>query len=376
VKVHRREFLLRSLSAASVALAGGCVSAPATRSVYNVLQQRRGADDSLVGSIAIVVNDDSTEVIPIGNSGVTDVELDSDAVFEIASITKVLTALLLVEMSSRGEVRLDDPVAKYLPPSVKLNERSRPITLLDLASYTSGLPYMPSNLPTNWWALRNPLGDYTEEKLYAFLSSYTPIHEPGTRYEYSNLGFGLLGHALARSAGKSYEVLLSERVCAPLGLRHTRITFSPEMKSHLVQGHDLQLKPTPLWDFSSLEGAGSVRASAKDLTEFLKVCMGFKQTPLGDSLTRLRQTRTHTRLPGTDAALGWFISSNESEEIVWKTGLTGGCSTFLGFSTRHRRGAVLLSNFVPLPLGAGTIELGMKLINPEFSPGNLMLFYR
>jgi hypothetical protein len=81
-------------------------------------------------------------------------------------------------------------------------------------------------------------------------------------------------------------------------------------------------------------------------------------------------------LPGTDAALGWFISSNESDEIVWKTGLTGGCSTFLGFSTRYRRGALLLSNFAPLPVGAGTIELGMKLINPKFNPGDLMLFYR
>jgi CubicO group peptidase (beta-lactamase class C family) len=148
------------------------------------------------------------------------------------------------------------------------------------------------------------------------------------------------------------------------------------MKRHLVQSHDVQLQPTPLWDFSSLEGAGSVRASANDLTEFLKICMGFKQTRLRDSLTRLLETRTHTRLPGTDAALGWFISSNESEEIVWKTGLTGGCSTFLGFSTRNRRGALLLSNFAPLPVGAGTIELGMKLINPEYRPGDLTLFYR
>jgi len=201
--MRRRDFLLGSLSAGTVALASGCTSAPATRSIHTVLQQRRGANDRVAGSIAIVVDDDGTQIVPVGSSGKTDVELDGDAVFEIASITKVLTALLLVEMSSRDEVRLDDPVMKYLPPSVKLNERSRPITLLDLASYTSGLPYMPGNLPTNWWALPNPLGDYTEEKLYALLSSYTPIHEPGTRYEYSNLGFGLLGHALARSAGRS-----------------------------------------------------------------------------------------------------------------------------------------------------------------------------
>jgi len=374
--LHRRDFLLGSLGAGTIALASGCISAPATRSIHTVLQQRKGADDGVAGSIAIVVDDDSTRMVSVGTSGVTEVALDGDSVFEIASITKVLTALMLVEMSSRDEVRLDDPVAKYLPTSVKLKVRGRPITLLDLANYTSGLPYMPNNIAANWWALPNPLGNYTEEKLYEFLSSYTPIYEPGTRYEYSNLGFGLLGHALERSAAKSYEDLLNERVCAPLGLCHMRVTLSTEMKRHLVQPHGLQLQPTPLWDFSSLAGAGSVRASANDLTEFLKVCMGLKQTPFRNSLARLLQTRTPTRLPGTDAALGWFISSNKKEEIVWKTGLTGGCSTFIGFSTRNRRGALLLCNFVPLPLGAGTIELGMQLVNSNFSPGDLSLFYR
>ena len=100
-------------------------------------------------------------------------------------------------------------------------------------------------MPPKWWTLPNPMVDYTEGKLYEFLSSYVPEYEPGTRYEYANLGFGLFGVALARRAGKSYEELLIERVCNPLGLSHTRITLSADMRRHLVQPHDLELKPTP-----------------------------------------------------------------------------------------------------------------------------------
>ena len=256
-----------------------------------------------------------------------------------------------------------------------LNERGRPITLLDLATYTSGLPNMPGNLPPNWYAHPNPLGDYTEAKLYEFLSSYVPKYEPGTHYGYANLGFGLLGNALAHRAGKSYEELLIERVCDPLGLAHTRITLSGDMQKHLAQGHDLDLKPTQLWDMPAMPGAGTVRSNAKDLTVFLKACMGLAQTPLSASLARLLETRRPTSLAGTDAGLGWFITSDEKEEIVWKSGLSGGCNTFIGFSTQRRRGALVLSNFLWRPIDEGTINIGMKLINPDFHPGDFNALY-
>jgi serine-type D-Ala-D-Ala carboxypeptidase/endopeptidase len=291
------------------------------------------------------------------------------------SITKVLTALVLADMVGRGEVAFDDPVAKYLPGSVRLTVRGRPITLFDLATYTSGLPNMPGNLPPNWYARPDPLGDYTDAKLFEFLSSYVPEYEPGAHYRYANLGFGLLGNALAHRAGKTYEELLVERVCDPLGLDHTRITLTADMRQRLAQGHDLDAKPTPLWNFPALPGAGTVRTNAEDLTVFLKACMGLKRTPFGASLERLRKTRRPTTLAGTETGLGWYVTSDEEGEIVWKSGLSGGCNTYVGFSPRRRRGAIVLSNFLWRPIDTGTINLGMKLIDPDFQPRDFGALY-
>lgn len=372
--LHRRNFLAGTLGAGMIAL-GGCATLRRTDPVQAVLEQTVGPRGAVAGMVAVVVDDAGTRMTSHGSSGVPDLPLDGSAVFEIMSITKVLTALLLVDMVARGEVAFDDPVAKHLPSAVTLRERGGPITLLDLATYTSGLPNMPSNLPPNWYANPDPLGDYTERQLYEFLASHVPEHEPGTHYEYANLGFGLLGNALAHRAGRSYEELLIERICDPLGLDHTRITLTPDMQRHLVQGHDLDLKPTQLWNFPAMPGAGTVRTSVDDLTVFLKACMGLMQTPLSSSIARLQETRRPTPLAGTEAALGWFISSNEPDQIVWKSGLSGGCNTFIGFSTRRRRGVLVFSNFLWRPIDEGTIGLGMRLINPDFDVGDTGQIY-
>lgn len=292
--------------------------------------------------------------------------LNGGTVFEIGSITKILTALLLADMAARGEVGLDDPVAQYLPPSAKLDVRGRPITLLDLATYSSGLPNMPGNLPPRWWANPSPFADYTKDNLYAFLSDSTPAYEPGRHYAYANLGFALLGIALARHRGESYERLLIERLCKPLQLNHTRITPTQDMHEHLAQGHNPDsLKSVPRWECLALPEMGAVLSTASDLTKLLKACMGLIRSPLDAAFARLLQTRRPTTVPGTRVGLGWFISSNNTEEIVWKSGLTGGFSSFIGFSRRNHRGAILLSN------GGYTAGAGIRLINRELDPGDL-----
>jgi D-alanyl-D-alanine-carboxypeptidase/D-alanyl-D-alanine-endopeptidase len=366
--LDRRDFLLGSVGAGLATLGVGCTTAPETRAIRAKLKQTVGSNGEVAGMIALTVDEAGTHMTTFGSSGVPGVALDEDAIIEIMSITKVLTALMLVDMVQRGEVAFDDPVAKHLPSSLKLHERGRPITLLDLASYTSGLPSMPDNLPPNWWNNPDLLGSYTEDKLFEFLSSHVPKYEPGTRYEYANLGFGLLGIALARRAGKSYEDLLIERVCNPLGLSRTRVVLSDDMRRHLVQPHDIELKPRPHSNFGAMAGAAVVRSSARDLTVLLKACLGLRQTPLNAAFARLVETRTPTPVAGTQAGLGWFITSAEDDEIVWKTGLSGGCNTFIGFSTRSRRGAIVLSNFLWKPVDVGTTNLGIRLIDRNFQP--------
>src|SRR5687767_11534886 len=140
---------------------------------------------------------------------------DSAGVFEIGSITKVFTTSLLQDMVDRGEVRLGDAVSQYLPKSVKVPARGgHEITLLDLATQSSGLPRMPKNFTPR--DSMNPYADYSVQQLYTFLSGYELTRDPGAEYEYSNLGMGLLGHALALKGRASYEELLRRRILAPL----------------------------------------------------------------------------------------------------------------------------------------------------------------
>jgi len=296
-------------------------------------------------------------------------------VFEIMSNTKVLTSLLLADMETRGEVSFSDPVAKYLPASVKMREHGGPITLLDLATYTSGLPNMPGNLPPMWWASAAPMREYTQEKLFEFLASYEPVHSPGTHYEYANLGFGLLGIALANRAGVSYEELLIKRICGPLGMSQTRINPTSKMSRHLVQGHDLDMKPAELWAFPAIPGAGCALSTANDLTRFVKACMGITNTKLKPVLAKLTQTQRPTSLPGTKAGMGWYVTSTGDDQLVWKSGLSMGSNTFMGYSQRKRRGVVLLGNFLWQPLDAGTIALGNKLIEPTFQAPDFNALY-
>lgn len=366
--MDRREYLLGAIGA-GLALLGARIARADDDRVIEALKPVVGARSGSAGMIAVLFDESGTRVSSFGSSGKQGVPLDGNAVFEIMSNTKVLTSLLLADMEARGEVSLSDPVARYLPSSVRLRERGGPITLLDLATYTSGLPNMPGNLPPTWWASAAPMRDYSQEKLFEFLTAHEPGYTPGTHYEYANLGFGLLGIALANRAGMPYEELLIKRVCAPLRMKHTRITLTREMSRHLVQGHDLGLKPTELWTWPAMPGAGCVRSTAHDLTRFVKACMGLTRTRLRSALAKLTQHQRPTALPGTNAGMGWYITSSADDQIVWKSGLSMGCNTFMGYSQRRRRGAVLLGNFLWQPLDAGTISMGVKLIEAEF-PGS------
>jgi len=372
--MNRRTYLMGSLST-GLALLGARDARADDAWVMEALKQAVGTRNSSAGMVAILIDESGARMSSYGNSGKPGVAMDGDAVFEIMSNTKVLTSLLLADMEARGEVAFGDPVAKYLPSTVKMHERSGPITLLDLATYTSGLPNMPGNVSPQWWATAAPMRDYTQEKLFEFLAAYEPIHQPGAHYEYANLGFGLLGVALANRAGAPYEELLISRVCAPLGMDHTRIALTDDMSRHLVQGHDLGMKPTELWTWPAIPGAGCARSTANDLTKFLKACMGITRTALAPSLAKLIQTQRPTSLPGTNAGMGWYITSTGDDQLVWKSGLSMGCNTFMGYSRRKRQGAVLLANFLWQPIDAGTISLGNKLIKPDFQGADFNALY-
>jgi len=108
---------------------------------------------------------------------------------------------------------------------------------------------------------------------------------------------------------------LIERFCDPLSLSHTRITLSDDMRRHLAQAHDINLNPTPLWNMQALQPAGAFRANVKDVTVFLKACMGIMQTPLKSSLARLLETRRQTSLAGTDVGLAGSSPRTKAKKL-------------------------------------------------------------
>jgi D-alanyl-D-alanine-carboxypeptidase/D-alanyl-D-alanine-endopeptidase len=356
--LRRRDILALMLSAPFAARA----EQDSDAAVRAILAERIDVGRQSVGMIAVTLREGQRRLVTYGHSGTAeDRALDGDTVFEIGSITKVFTALLLTDMVQRREVALEDPVAALLPPGTRIPERGRPITLLDLATYSSGLPNMPDNFAPSDPA--NPYANSTAERMVAFLATYTLKFDPGTHYEYANLGFALLGHALAARAGKDYEELVVERICTPLGLHDTRIALTPAMQARMVQGHDSNLFPTPNWDLNAFVGSGALRSTANDMCVFLEACLGQRDTALSPAISALLEVRRPATSSSTDVALGWFATKARDDEIIWKDGGTGGACSFIGYSSKSRQGAVLLSN-------AGYVnsinDIGFHLINPAF----------
>jgi serine-type D-Ala-D-Ala carboxypeptidase/endopeptidase len=288
-----------------------------------------------------------------GTRRVVAVGVPADRVFEIGSITKTFTASILARMVADGSVRLDDPVAKYLPASVRVPARNgRQITLVDLATQSSGLPRLPSNMAPR--DSTNPYADYSVDQMYAFLSSYELPRDPGETYEYSNLGVGLLGHALALKAGMSYEELVRRRVLAPLGMRETAITLTPALTARLAPGHDQEGHVVPNWDLPTLAGAGALRSTAQDMLKYLAANI--------DTAGPFRLTQVSRHGAGSATmtiGLAWHILSRPSgASIVWHNGGTGGYRSFTGFDPVRKVGVVVLTN-----ANIGADDIGFHLLD-------------
>jgi len=269
--------------------------------------------------------------------------VDSNGVFEIGSITKTFTATILADMVVRGEARLDDPVAKYLPGAVHIPSRNgRQITLLDLATQSSGLPRMPSNFAPR--DQTNPYADYSVDQMYAFLAGYQLPRDIGATYEYSNLGMGLLGHTLALKAGLSYEDLVKRRVLTPLRMSQTAITLTPPMRSRLQLGHDAEGNVVPNWDLPTFAGAGALRSTANDMLTFLAANLDTTALPLARAMRDARTPRREAGSPSMRIGLAWHILARPGGSIVWHNGGTGGYRTFAGFDPVRRVGVVVLCN--------------------------------
>ncbi|MBI3070685.1 MAG: serine hydrolase [Deltaproteobacteria bacterium] len=283
---------------------------------------------------------------------------DANTVFEIGSITKVFTGLLLAEANRRGLVALNAPLGQCLPSAtIPANAAVARITMAQLATHTSGLPRLPANLRPRDPA--NPYADYSVSDLYRYLGSHVLAREPGATYEYSNLGGGLLGHALEVCGKSDYVTLVKDWITSPLGMTSTSIALTDEMRSRLARGHDADGSPVANWDLTTLAGAGGLRSTVSDLVHFLQANINPSKEPISQAISTTQKARRDR--PGGKIGLGWHIGfrSPTDAEIRWHNGGTGGYHSFIAFDPSAKVGVVVLANS-SAPI---VDKLGVSLIN-------------
>jgi len=319
----------------------------------SIIFKQLGNKSTTVSIVLGLAGPNGTTVIGYGNiSKANTTKVNVDTIFDIASLTKTFTTTLLADMVKRGLVNLDDPIAMYLPASVKVpTYNGHKITLEELATHTSGLP----DFPAGW--IENHT--YTTQQVYNFLSNTSLQSEPGLRYNYSNLGIGLLGYALALKAGVPYMQLVKDRILNVLGMDSTGTAMNstgiinplPDiLKSRLAKGHiggrEVGLEFMP----EAIQPAGALYSSTNDLLKYLSANMGLIQTKINDviqdtHLIRHEQSHSHSTpnaLFITYVGLGWAVTTDFGTEAIWYAGAIDGYESIVGFNPTKQVGIVIL----------------------------------
>ena len=286
---------------------------------------------------------------------------NGQTLYEIGSVSKVLTALALADAVTRDGVELGTPVAELLPGWTVGAHADGPVRLVDLATHTSGLARLPPNYLVGS-ANEDPYASYTPELLRLSLENARPATAPGAAFAYSNWGAGLLGFALAQRAGTTYGELVSERVLAPLGLDETVLTVAPADTARFAAAHGPSGAPVPHWNWTEpTAGAGAWRSTAADLLTLAEAAVAPAGTPLADALALSLDTH-HAGPPAV--GLGWFHGVLNGRPAVFHDGMVGGSASFLGVVPEAGVAVVVLTN-KQASVDALAVEALGRLVAPE-----------
>lgn len=289
----------------------------------------------------------------------------TDSIYEIGSLTKTFTGLILAQMVEQGLVKLDEPVRQLLPGGTVAKPPGTEISLLDLTTQHSGLPRMPDNFkPTN---PDNPYADYGAANLYQYVSAHG-LEKVGTpKFLYSNLGVGLLGQALADRAGVRYPALLAQQVTEPLKMRDTVVTLSAAQQGRFIEGHSADHHLAHAWDLDALAGAGAIRSTANDLLTYLEAQLHPEKISSNHSANartlpaaiKLSHELRADVAPGMQIAFNWLYVT--ADGTYWHNGGTGGYSSFAFFNPQGDYAGVVLLNTTVSPTGSFADLVGHHL---------------
>lgn len=368
---------------------GNAISAPMNSAVYTdsadqqfLLKWKPKIDEivrpafeseRLIGAIVGISNGKSPFFIGYGSTNLVTGNIPNEhTIFEIGSITKVFTGLLLAKKVLEDKVALDEPVKRLLPPYFRIPRfGSSDITLIDLSTHYSGLPRIPTNM--NPKHLTNPYKNYTGYKMREFLASYKLPREPGTEWEYSNLGVALLGYALGVKSNNTYKRMVFSEICNPLKLKDTRFHLNDEQLSRFAQGYNADFEKTPHWDFDVIAPAGGLRSTASDMLKFATAFLN-ENEPMYVAMEKTITPYRKSGIPDNEMGLGWLIMKKSGFDIPWHNGGTGGFSSFMAVNKKQKIALVVLSNTSAAQSGvvddiAGTIMkcmLGIPYEDPKW----------
>jgi CubicO group peptidase (beta-lactamase class C family) len=328
------------------------------------------------GVVVGIVQPTGNQVVGFGRRSVgSEVVPDGDTVFEIGGMTQAFTATLLARLAEKGVVSLEQPVKSLLPDTVSVPMAGgSAIELQHLATWSSGLPRLADD-PSSPLDLVPPFSragtPRSTKWLYDLLSSSDIRHAPGTHVDDSDLGMGLLGHALERASKTDYEALLQREVCGPLGMSDTRVKLTPGMRGRLASGLTMGwgayqgwyvASPAHRWPSAVIPGAADLCSTTNDLLTLLRAHLaGF---PLAGTLAETRRPRLQVE-GRPHIGLGWYIEwTSSGDPIVWQHGAAGSSRAFMAFLESRGVGVVVLSN-VPVDVDL----LGKKVLNRMLASG-------
>ena len=268
----------------------------------------------------------------------------ADSIFNLGSVGKLFATTLLAEAVKRGELSLDDSVAKYVTELQRGGDIRR-VTLGELASHTSGLPDQPGQYE------RGHRGKYRWPDFVRFLNAWKadPKHEPGKQYLYSDTAMVLLRIALQRRFHTPFAQLMHQRITGPLGMSSTALPLPRGLLNRAVQGYGPQGQPIgrPGMEAGTFQwpGCGQIYSSARDMATFLAANMGelSNHSPMENAMA-LAQQPVFTVNPHFKQALAWQDISSGNLTILDKNGGLNNTSTYIGFAPRRKLGVVILVN--------------------------------
>lgn len=352
---------MKTLLATLLAIGLAALPAQAQAPVPDIDQilRDRTADKDGIGIVVARIEGADISFSAQGHLAANGAPVDENTIFEIGSLTKLFTNLLLAQLVLEGRMELDKPVIDYLPRDTHLPDfEGRTITVFDLATHSAGLPPIPPELGLADRA--NPYAAYTAENLAAFLAAYDLPRAPGSQFEYSNIGIALLGQAISHVAAKPYADLVQDRILTPLGMTETALL--PVDETRFATGHDAAGAAVPHWDFDVFAPAGAYRSTAADMAKFLAAASGATPSDLKPAFDLMLEKTRPAGSPNMTIGLGWMVLAHPGGRIVWHNGITAGFNSFAGYDPESGKGVVVLANQVSQ---TGIEDIGFHLLDPS-----------